>query len=366
MKKRFGVLAMVAAMAVSGLAGAAFAADDALKVGDPAPALAGGKWLKGEPVEKFEAGKIYVVEFWATWCGPCKEAIPHITEMAKTYAKDGVTFIGQDVWEHDQAKAEPFVKQMGDKMDYHVRMDSVPEGAESSDGVMAQTWMVAAGRNGIPCTFLIGKDGKIAWIGHPMQLEPVLKEVIAGTFDAKKSAADSAAKESKASAISKALAKKDYDGALAAAEALQKDGTISAAQLASLQFSVNMQKKDYAAVRTAAQAVIDAHKAPSQTLSVMAIKLAMLKNKDNNDTANKLAAEAVKMTNGKDGQALFIQSAVFTIQGETEKAAAAKKASLDATPEEGKQQLLARYDALLKSLDKPTTKPAAAAAAAAS
>src|SRR6476469_6962935 len=90
----------------------------ALTITDPAPSIIVSKWVKGEPVKEFEKGKIYVVEFWATWCGPCKATIPHLTEMAHKY-KD-VTFIGTSVWEHSDSDVEPFVKEMGDKMDYHI------------------------------------------------------------------------------------------------------------------------------------------------------------------------------------------------------------------------------------------------------
>src|SRR5437868_8519116 len=63
-----------------------------LKAGDKAPAIKADKWVKGDAVTGFEKGKVYVVEFWATWCGPCKESIPHLTALQKEH-KD-VTIIG--------------------------------------------------------------------------------------------------------------------------------------------------------------------------------------------------------------------------------------------------------------------------------
>ncbi len=154
-----------------------------LKVGDPAPAMKVAKWVKGTPVAKFDPSKLYVVEFWATWCGPCKESIPHLTEMAKKFKQ--VSFSGISVWENQgedkstayQAKVVKFVKDMGAKMDYNV-------GYDGPNGDMASTWMKAANQNGIPTAFIIQK-GQIAWIGHPMEMEPVLSKVIDGTFDSK-------------------------------------------------------------------------------------------------------------------------------------------------------------------------------------
>ena len=56
---------------------------------------------------------------------------------------------------------------------------------------MAETWMDAAGQNGIPAAFLVDKQGRIAWLGHPMALkESVIEEVLAGKYDVKKAAAD--------------------------------------------------------------------------------------------------------------------------------------------------------------------------------
>ena len=54
-----------------------------LKVGDPAPKLQPTKWLQGAEVAEFAPGKTYVVEFWATWCGPCIVMMPHMAEMQR-------------------------------------------------------------------------------------------------------------------------------------------------------------------------------------------------------------------------------------------------------------------------------------------
>ena len=61
---------------------------------------------------------------------------------------------------------------MGDKMDYRVAMDKVPDGdVRGQNGAMAKNWMIAAGQNGIPTAFIVDRDSKIAWIGHPMEIE---------------------------------------------------------------------------------------------------------------------------------------------------------------------------------------------------
>src|SRR5437763_3632051 len=93
-------------------------AEDILNLGDAAPPLAVSAWIKGDKFEKLEPGKTYIIEFWATWCGPCRATIPHLTELAHRYKDQGLRVLGVAVWEQDPSRVEPFVADLGDQMDY--------------------------------------------------------------------------------------------------------------------------------------------------------------------------------------------------------------------------------------------------------
>jgi thiol-disulfide isomerase/thioredoxin len=147
-----------------------------LKVGDPAPALKADAWLQGKEVTEFVPGKVYVVEFWATWCGPCIVMMPHMSEMQSTYRDKGVTFIGFSAKDpsNTREKVSAFVEKRGPKLGYTF--------AYGDNKDTYDAWMKAAGQGGIPCSYVVGKDGKLAYIGHPMYLDVVLPKVVDGTW----------------------------------------------------------------------------------------------------------------------------------------------------------------------------------------
>jgi tetratricopeptide (TPR) repeat protein len=81
-----------------------------------------------------------------------------------------------------------FVEEQGNKMNYTIAVDD--------DSTMSDTWMRPAGRNSIPSAFIVGKTGKIEWIGHPGQMDLALGQIVAGNYDM----ATFAAEETKARA----------------------------------------------------------------------------------------------------------------------------------------------------------------------
>lgn len=226
------------------------AAPKVLTIGDKAPSLKPATWLKGAKTTDFKKGQVYVVEFWATWCGPCKENIPHLTELAKKY-KGKASIIGISIWENNGGndpkvldKVKAFVASQGSKMDYLVA-------ADNKANTIADTWMKPASEGGIPCSFIVDQSGKIAWIGHPAKMEAALTKVIDGTYDIK-AARDARELELKFTRpIEQALASRDYPTLLktideAIAERPQMEYGLTYNRLVAL-FHINLAKgKEYA------------------------------------------------------------------------------------------------------------------------
>lgn len=148
--------------------------------GSKAPAYKVAETIKGEQVTSLGKG-IYVVEFWATWCAPCRITIPHLTKLQQQVG-DKATIIGVSAKEQDiegatvAEQVREYVDELGGEMGYTVSRDT-------GSNHMANAWLDAAGETAIPTAFLV-KDGTVQWIGHPMRLDQPLMEVIEGTFDA--------------------------------------------------------------------------------------------------------------------------------------------------------------------------------------
>jgi thiol-disulfide isomerase/thioredoxin len=151
----------------------------ALGVGSPAPKLSVDTWVKGEPVAALEPGKVHVVEFWATWCGPCIQAMPHLSEVQKRHPELVVISVagmergapaeaGKPDTRLDRVRA--MVEKKNDVMAYRVAYDG--------DESMLREWLVPARQRSIPCAMVIGRDGRIAWIGHPLGMDAAVAKAL--------------------------------------------------------------------------------------------------------------------------------------------------------------------------------------------
>ncbi|HEV3438845.1 MAG TPA: redoxin domain-containing protein [Gemmata sp.] len=294
--------------------------DKTLGVGDPAPALHATKWLQGTEVKEFAPNKVYVVEFWATWCGPCIVMMPHMSDLQAEYRDQGVTFVGFSAKDQNntQEKVTAFVEKRGPKLGYTF--------AYADDRETYTAWMTAAKRNGIPCSFVVGKDGKIAYIGHPMYLDEVLPKVVAGKWT-KEDAEGIEKVEAEVLAVFKAIGGTDAEaGANALLEFQKKHPKLAGIPyFVGPRISLLLKTKKVAEARKAAEEVIEkAIKRDDPTaLSTMAgVLRSPAANNDKELLSLSLrAAEAgLKVAGDKDMFALLNLAETYFALGEKEKA----------------------------------------------
>src|SRR5262245_11020085 len=81
-----------------------------LVVGSRAPDFVVERFLRGEPRGRLEPGRVYLIEFWTTWCGPCVAGMPRLAALERELGPRGLTVIGvaprPDEWGHDLAAIE--------------------------------------------------------------------------------------------------------------------------------------------------------------------------------------------------------------------------------------------------------------------
>ena len=119
-------------------------------IGQDAPDLNLDGWATSKTLQQNALdGRPYALEFWATWCPPCRQSIPHLNELSQRMEPFGLRVLGLS--EEGLDKVEPFATEMG--MTYYVGAGHEMSGLKF---------------DGIPFAAAVGADGKIEWAGHPM------------------------------------------------------------------------------------------------------------------------------------------------------------------------------------------------------
>jgi thiol-disulfide isomerase/thioredoxin len=184
-----------------------------LGIGDANPGLQIAKWIKGSPVDEPLTDKVHVVEFWATWCGPCRVGMPHISELQSEYGEE-VAFIG--VTREKEATVAKFLE--ANSPDGRIWDEVIQYRLAIDDRDWSNSaYMRAAGQNGIPCAFVVGRDGVVEWIGHPARIDEPLKQIVDGNWDRDAAIAEFKQQErlkEMSAQLSRLARASDWDGAL--------------------------------------------------------------------------------------------------------------------------------------------------------
>lgn len=323
----------------------------------PGDAVTPDSLLKAEKIQgdipaKWEPGKVYVIECWATWCGPCVAAIPHVDALYDKYQEKGLRVIGMNVWEDGKEKVAEFVKKKGDGMSY-------PVAYVGKGGEFEGTWLRSSGVRGIPHAFVL-KDGKLLFSTHPAQLDEKTIDLLLsgpeGVDKAQKAMTEAQAAQGKlASAMQKfshAVQKKDVAAMEAAVEELK--GTPAAERmLPRMRLQISLVKKDWAGLTTLLAAEKD-----TPGYAVMAATVAGEATREGSGAPQELLQSLATGLEPVAAQSPFFYNVLARLQwatgqkDEAKQSAAKMTAALEKAAQEGKIAPIATSRKFSESLEK--------------
>ncbi len=133
-------------------------------------------------------GKIVVLDFWATWCGPCMRSLPHTAELARKMADKGVVVFAVNVWD-TRAAFNKWVPEHADFAPIQFAIDTIPLKGQDVARKFYNVW-------GIPTQYVIDRDGKIVAgfvVASPSDLEKAITKADPGVFSTPPASAPSSA-----------------------------------------------------------------------------------------------------------------------------------------------------------------------------
>lgn len=144
-------------------------------IGKPPPPIRVRNWVGTSVDPRNQLGKVVVVDFWATWCGPCMQAVPHMIELVKRYEKDGLVVVGvhdgQRGWESMQETAS----RVG--INYPIAIDAVEPTPDGGIGIGVSAMAYHLGS--WPTVIVIDRAGKVRAAGLvPARLDEVLDKLL--------------------------------------------------------------------------------------------------------------------------------------------------------------------------------------------
>jgi|LakMenE01Jun11ns_1017448.scaffolds.fasta_scaffold9957907_2 thiol-disulfide isomerase/thioredoxin len=347
-----------------------------LTVGSKAPDLNIEHWLsdgggKFKPLKEFQPGKIYVVEFWATWCGPCKACMPHLAELQKMHAEQGVQiisvsdeeletvqeFLGSDVPagmlrsmqaanESTDPSLAPSTQGEPKAMTFQ-QLTSAYCLTTDPDQSTYKDYMEASAEGGIPTSFLVGKQGIIEWIGHPMEIDQPLADLIADRWDREaflKSRNEKKFVEESLEEVYRLLEAEKYDQAMR-----NMDDLIKQTQASDMNMGLKMMKLELLIQLDASKAVrqfneITAGLDSAETLNGIVWTIVELASNDQYEISNELIDAAVTATkkaidlSPKDGTILDTLSHLHYLKKDLDSAIEVQTRAVELNPELGEMK----------------------------
>lgn len=211
-------LAAAAALTLGVLMPSAVRAEGGLSLG---PAELPERWTSGVRPAAWAPDELYVLEFWATWCAPCRAAMPHLEELWTTLRDEGVHIIGINVWDRRTAEEiSAFLAGQKVPPTYPIAL--------ARDNALTSKLNI----KGIPHTAAV-RNGAVVWQGHPGQLTPELLRALRAGLDPNAAEAEKPGPEPEEDPFA-ALSAKELDadraarrGDWAEAAALQREALLA-------------------------------------------------------------------------------------------------------------------------------------------